>query len=124
MQNDSLQKYLNEINDSENLSDKQILEASNGDLDTARTLLVENNLKLVTYIARQYRASVNNLDDLIGEGNCGLMLASERFDFTKGVKFATFASFYIKSKIREFIYKKNIVFKIFFFFFSFYVHFF
>lgn len=107
MQNDSLQKYLNEINDSENLSDKQILEASNGDLDTARTLLVENNLKLVTYIARQYRASVNNLDDLIGEGNCGLMLASERFDFTKGVKFATFASFYIKSKIREFIYKKN-----------------
>lgn len=107
MQNDNLQKYLNEVNASEKLSDEEILEHSKGDLDVAKSMLVESNLKLVTYIAKQYHAAANNLDDLIGEGNCGLMQAAERFDFNKGVKFSTFASFYIKSKMREFIYKKN-----------------
>tara|TARA_Y100001937_G_C7134012_1_gene339007 strand:+ start:1940 stop:2914 length:975 start_codon:yes stop_codon:yes gene_type:complete len=107
MQNDTLQKYLNEVSLKETLNAEEEMSLSSLDNDAARTKLVESNLKLVIYIAKQYKSSANDLQDLISEGNCGLMLAAERYDFSKGNKFSTFAAFYIKSKIREFIYKKN-----------------
>lgn len=107
MQNDTLQKYLNEVSKKETLNAEEEMSLSSLDNDVARTKLVESNLKLVIYIAKQYKSSANDLQDLISEGNCGLMLAAERYDFSKGNKFSTFAAFYIKSKIREFIYKKN-----------------
>jgi len=107
MQNDTLQKYLNEVSEMETMSAEEEMKLSSLEDEAAKTKLVESNLKLVVYIAKQYKSSVNDLQDLIAEGNCGLMLAAERYDFSKGNKFSTFAAFYIKSKIREFIYKKN-----------------
>jgi RNA polymerase primary sigma factor len=107
MQNNTLQKYLNEVSEKETLTAEEEMNLSSLNKDEARTKLVESNLKLVIYIAKQYKSSVNDLEDLIAEGNCGLMIAAERYDFSKGNKFSTFAAFYVKSKIREFIYKKN-----------------
>jgi RNA polymerase primary sigma factor len=107
MQNDTLQKYLNEVSEIEAVSAEEEVKLASLPRDQAEKKLVESNLKLVIYIAKQYKASSNDLQDLISEGNCGLMLAAERYDFEKGNKFSTFAAFYVKSKIREFIYKKN-----------------
>lgn len=107
MQNDTLQKYLNEVSEIETMSAEEELQLSSAPREIAEKKLVESNLKLAIYIAKQYKSSINELQDLIAEGNCGLMLAAERYDFSKGNKFSTFAAFYIKSKIREFIYKKN-----------------
>lgn len=107
MQNDTLQKYLNEVSKIETMSAEEELQLSSQPRELAEKKLVESNLKLSIYIAKQYKSSVNDLQDLIAEGNCGLMVAAQRYDFSKGNKFSTFAAFYIKSKIREFIYKKN-----------------
>jgi len=107
MQNNTLQKYLNEVSEIETISAREELELASLPREQAEKKLVESNLKLAIYIAKQYKASSNVLEDLIAEGNCGLMIAASRYDFSKGNKFSTFAAFYIKSKIREFIYKKN-----------------
>jgi RNA polymerase primary sigma factor len=107
MQNNTLQKYLNEVSEIETMSAEEEVKLASLPRERAEKKLVESNLKLVIYIAKQYKASSNDLQDLISEGNCGLMLAAERYDFEKGNKFSTFAAFYVKSKIREFIYKKN-----------------
>jgi|TARA_B100001094_G_C18191642_1_gene807695 RNA polymerase primary sigma factor len=107
MQNNTLQKYLNEVSEIETMSAEEELKLASLERGDAEQKLVESNLKLVIYIAKQYKASSNDLQDLISEGNHGLMIAAERYDFEKGNKFSTFAAFYVKSKIREFIYKKN-----------------
>ena len=74
--------------------------AHRGDAD-ARRRLVESNLRLVVAIARrQTRAGVDALD-LIQEGNIGLMTAAERFDPSRGVRFATYASWWIRSSMRR-----------------------
>ncbi len=74
--------------------------AQAGDTD-ARRRLVEANLRLVVAIARRHtRAGVEALD-LIQEGNIGLMTAAERFDPSRGVRFATYASWWIRSSMRR-----------------------
>ena len=71
-----------------------------GDPD-ARRRLVESNLRLVVAIARRHaRAGVEPLD-LIQEGNIGLMEAAERFDPARGVRFATYAAWWIRSSMRR-----------------------
>ena len=57
--------------------------------------LIEANLRLVVAIARKHTTSGANLLDLIGEGNIALMRAVEKFDYTRGFRFATFASWII-----------------------------
>jgi len=63
--------------------------------------LIYHNLRLVVKIAKDYRFIGLDLEDLINEGNCGLIKAAERFDVTKGVKFCTYASFWIKQYMRR-----------------------
>lgn len=110
MHSKTLEKYILKISDEERLSKEEELEVStsavNGDAGSMETL-IKSHLKLVIYIAKQYKSSLHEIEDLISEGNHGLMIAAERFDPSKGARFSTFASFYIKSKIREFIFKKN-----------------
>ena len=68
---------------------------------TARERLVESNLRLVVAIARRHaRAGVEPLD-LIQEGNIGLMEAAERFDPARGVRFASYAGWWIRSSVRR-----------------------
>ena len=66
--------------------------------EAARQRLIEGNLRLVVSIAKRYTSS-ENFGDLIQEGNLGLMKAVEYFDYTKGFKFSTYATWWIKQSI-------------------------
>lgn len=68
--------------------------------ELAREKLIRANLRLVVKIAKQYSSQGVSLLDLIQEGNIGLMEAVERFDESRGYKFSTYATWWIKQKIR------------------------
>jgi RNA polymerase primary sigma factor len=103
-QYDSIQMYLREIGkypllnaQEERDLAKRIVE---GD-DEARNLLARANLRLVVSIAKKYvgRSPDLTLLDLIQEGNLGLFKAVDKFDFTKGFKFSTYATWWIRQAI-------------------------
>ncbi len=67
----------------------------------ARQRLVQANLRLVVTIARDYLGCGLPLDDLVGEGNLGLIRAAEQFDPGFGTRFSTYAGFWIRQSIRQ-----------------------
>lgn len=75
-----------------------------GDLH-ARNTIISSNMKCVISIALKYRSSYVNLDDLIAEGNLGLMVAFSKFDGKRGTRFCTYAAFWIKAYILKMIIK-------------------
>ncbi|MGA0047135.1 MAG: RNA polymerase sigma factor RpoH [Methylophilaceae bacterium] len=74
----------------------------NNDLNAARQLIM-SHLRLVIKIARSYSGYGLNLADLVQEGNIGLMKAVKRFDPTRGVRLVSFAMYWIKAEIQEFV---------------------
>ena len=105
---DPLQRYLSEISQYKLLTREQERELGirvreHGDKDAAYAL-VTSNLRLVVKIALEFqRVWMQNLLDLIQEGNIGLMQAVRKFDPYKNVKFSYYASFWIKAYILKFI---------------------
>jgi RNA polymerase primary sigma factor len=65
----------------------------------ARRTMIESNLRLVVSIARRFSATGLPLGDLVQEGNLGLLRAVEKFDWRRGVKFSTYATWWIKQAI-------------------------
>ena len=99
-----LETYLREINETALLSaeEEQELASRIGEGDTrARDRMVRANLRLVVNIARGYTGKGLGLQDLIEEGNLGLLRAVEGFDPTVGTRFSTYASYWIKQSIKR-----------------------
>jgi RNA polymerase primary sigma factor len=101
-QSDSLRLYLREISRISLLSAQRELDLAQriwqGDR-AARNALIEANLRLVVSIAKRYVGQGLPLEDLIGEGNIGLIRAVAKFDPTKGFRFSTYATWWIKQAI-------------------------
>ena len=103
--NPLLNKYLRRMGEIPLLSRDDEVEvarrvAENGpDAELAKQALINANLRLVVSIAKQYTYRGLPLSDLIQEGNLGLIKAVEKFDYTRGFKFSTYASWWIRQSI-------------------------
>ena len=101
---DSLRRYFNEIGPIPLLDlkeERRLCLLSKDGNEHAWQQLVERNLKLVVPIAKDYEGYGLSLEDLIAEGNSGLMEAARRVDPDKGAKFSTYAAHWIKQSIRR-----------------------
>jgi RNA polymerase primary sigma factor len=101
---DALQLFLNEIRRYPLLTAEQEVELSKrieqGDLE-AKERMINSNLRLVVSIAKKYQGQELSLLDLIQEGIFGLIRAAEKFDWRKGYKFSTYATFWIRQAIQR-----------------------
>ena len=82
--------------------------AANGCI-RSRHLMVEHNLRLALHIARQYSKTKCPMEELIAEANVGLCKAVEKFDHTKGFRFSTYATWWIKQAILRYISRSTTV---------------
>ena len=106
---DSLDLYLNQLRKTPLLSKDEELRLfnklhSSDDLDAARKLVL-GHLRFVVHVAKTYRGYGLPLLDLIQEGNVGLMKAVKRFDPSKNVRLLSFAIYWIRAEIHEFVLK-------------------
>jgi RNA polymerase primary sigma factor len=101
---DALQLFLNQIRRYPLLTASEEIELAKrieqGDLD-AKERMINSNLRLVVSIAKKYQGQELSLLDLIQEGIFGLIRAAEKFDWRKGYKFSTYATFWIRQAIQR-----------------------
>lgn len=102
---DMCDEYLREISETSPEYNKLYTEYTEKlrEMSEAMNTLVEHNLRLVISIAERYNIVSVSLADIIQEGNIGLMRATEFYDYTRGHRFSTYATFWIKQSITKFI---------------------
>lgn len=100
----TIEKYFNEVSKVEMITPEEEVELAKrikqGD-DLALEKLVKANLRFVVSVAKQYQHTKVPLNDLINEGNLGLIKAAKMFDHTKGFKFISYAVWWIRQSIME-----------------------
>jgi len=106
---ENIDKYISSVNSLPILSEEEEKQLfvdfkENNNLDAAKTLTLAH-LRVVVSVARKYAGYGLPLVDLIQEGNLGLMKAVKKFDIEKGARLVTFALYWIKSEIQEFVLK-------------------
>lgn len=74
---------------------------------SARDLIIKSNLKFVASVAKSYQGRGLSFSDLIAEGNCGLLRAMDKFDFSKGYKTISYSVWWIKQAILEALKERN-----------------
>lgn len=108
--NKAFNYYLTEIQGYEPLDVDEEYELSekmvSGD-EAAKDKLIKHNLRFVISVAKQYYGTNVGLEDLVNEGNIGLLMAADRFDPTKGFKFISYAVWWIRKSIIEFLSNKG-----------------
>jgi|TARA_R110002020_G_scaffold37124_25_gene112129 RNA polymerase primary sigma factor len=104
--NNSLDAYFKDVGRTRLLTREEEVSLSKriekGD-SAARAKMIESNLRLAISIAKRYHYSGLSMDDLIQESNIGLMKAVEKFDWRRGFKFSTYASWWIKQSVCRYI---------------------
>lgn len=106
----SLNAYMSEISEGELLTDEQekiLAEQIQKGNKYALDELTSANLRYVVKVAKQYTGRGVALEDLISEGNIGMMKAAEKFDASRGKRFVTFAAPFIRKSIEEAIDKQE-----------------
>ena len=103
-ENQSLEKYFQDVNKIEMItSEEEVVLAQriqDGDA-AALEKLVKSNLRFVVSVAKQYQNKSLTLNDLINEGNLGLIKAAQKFDHTRGFKFISYAVWWIRQSIMQ-----------------------
>lgn len=110
MEDSILNKYLDEIGREALLSEEEERRLSariKGGDERALNKLVEANLRFVVAIARQYLGKGLPMDDLVSEGNMGLIKAAGKFDATKGTRFVNYAVVFIRQAIEKAVGKET-----------------
>ncbi|MGH7540777.1 MAG: sigma-70 family RNA polymerase sigma factor [Gemmatimonadota bacterium] len=98
------ERYLHDIGRERLLAreeEAELARRSRGGDEAARCRLVSANLRFVVSVARRYRGRGLSLADLVNEGNLGLLRAAERYDETRGVRFITYASWWVRQSILQ-----------------------
>ena len=110
---DALNLYLTQLKKHPQLKHTEVVDLfqsysmGGNESEKARKKLIESNLRLVISIAKKYKGHNMPLEDLIQEGNLGLLKAIERFDYKKGFRFSTYATWWIKQAISQHVLKRK-----------------
>jgi len=107
---DDIRYYLDSIGDQRLLTKKEEVNlarrmryGSKEECNYARNTLAEKNQRLVISIAKGYRSNGLSFVDLISEGNIGLMTAIDKYDYKRGCKFSTYATWWIRQRILRYL---------------------
>ncbi len=106
-----IKDYFKDVSTKDEITFEQLKDILINEKDHDRyNKVVESNLKLVISIAKKYIKSGISFEDLIQEGNIGLIKAAKKFDPSLGYKFSTYSCWWIRNQIERAIYnKKNLI---------------